>query len=130
MYMYEHIHVCTYVVYFGPLSQHWPEGGEVADGGLVEVRVWVPQVTAHLQASSTSTSIIIQSSQYNSSPSPDKDPGQNCPMSGQIIMMPNSEQILIHFPIIFQNVRTIFKCCCEHCLIIKLIRIVQAHANK
>ena len=48
---------------------------------------------------------------HNSSPSPDKI---RTKLSNVRTKMPNSGQILIHFPINFQNVRTIFKCCCEH----------------
>ena len=49
----------------------------------------------------------------NSSPSPDKIQTKLSRAIFRIKML-NSGQIRIHFSINFQNVRTIFKCCCEH----------------
>ena len=72
----------------------------------------IPDVHSVLNLHSMSTHTRIHKTHiraHNSSPSPDKI---RTKLSNVRTKMPNSGQILQST---FKNVRTIFKCCCEHC---------------
>ena len=78
--------------------------------GHMDIHVWTCTYIHVWTYGHTCMDMYVYTSR-NSSPSPDNI---RTKLSNVRTKVPNSGQILIHFPINFQNVRTIFKCCCKH----------------